>query len=200
MRDTYAQVNGQGASLYAHEGGITAHAASGPVSIRAHTDVLQLLVEQGATVSSVSDEIRIHAKDKLSFGAADSGFELDGENVTFTTPGTYQEQGGSHAFLSGASAAAALQALPQGVVSEPQNWIAIRHTDAEGQPMAGQKYKIYFEGGSGVAGVLDASGNAHHDGVPKVAEYAEYEPREPQAELPWPALKQMVQAAQQKLG
>jgi type VI secretion system secreted protein VgrG len=65
--------------------------------------------------------------------------------------------------------------------------------------MAAQRYKIFFEGGTVISGQLDAQGRARHDNVPQVAQYVEYEPREPQAERPWEALSQMVQAAQQKL-
>jgi type VI secretion system secreted protein VgrG len=197
---TFAQVSGQGTSLYTHQGGITAHAANGPVSIRAHTDALQLLAQQGITVSSVNGEIRLYAKDKITLGAGDSSIVLDGPDITFTTPGTYTQKGGSHAFLPGASAAAELVHLPDQHLGEPSNWIAIRHTDTDSAPMVDQRYKIFFEGGTVVSGRLGADGQARHDNVPAVAQYVEYEPREPQAERPWQALSHMVQAAQQKLG
>ncbi|MEK8032530.1 type VI secretion system tip protein VgrG [Ideonella sp. DXS29W] len=163
---TYAQVSGQGASLYAHEGGITAHAASGPVSIRAHTDALQLLVEQGATISSVNDEIRIYAKDKLTFGAADSGFELNGPDITFTTPGTYQEQGGTHAFLAGGAVAAAIRGLPQGSLDELENWLDLGLYGWMGEPLANVRYTLTLADGSKRSGTLDEAGYAHEAAVP----------------------------------
>jgi type VI secretion system secreted protein VgrG len=58
-----------------------------------------------------------------------------------------------------------------------RNWIEAHHTDAEGQPMAGQKYKAYFEDGSVISGALDAQGHARHDNVPGKAMRIEYEPR-----------------------
>jgi type VI secretion system secreted protein VgrG len=196
---TYAQVSGQAASLYTHQGGIVAHAANGPVSIRAHTDALQLLAQQGITVTSVNDEIRLYAKDRITLGGGDSSIVLNGPDITFTTPGTYTQHGGSHAFLPGASSPADLPHLPDQRLGEPANWIAIQHNDADAIPMAAQRYKIFFEGGTVISGQLDAQGRARHDNVPQVAQYVEYEPREPQAERPWEALSQMVQAAQQKL-
>lgn len=197
---TYAQVSGQGASLFTHAGGITAHAGNGPVSVRAHTDALQLLASQGISVSSVNDEIRIFAKDKLTLGAADSSLELDGIDITVTTPGVYEQHGGHHAMLPGGSAPAELAYLPDQRPAEPTNWIAINHNDADGAAMAGQRYKIFFEGGSVISGQLDDQGRARHDNVPKVARHVEYEPREPQAGPRWTAWQQMTLAAKQKLG
>lgn len=154
---TYAQVNGQGASLYAHEGGITTHAANGPVSIRAHTDQFQFLVEQGITVSSVNDEIRIFAKDKLAFGAADSGFELNGPDITFTTPGTYQEMGGTHAFLPGSSQAAALPALPDSRSKLfHKQFKAV--SEITGEVVPDMPYRIVLGDGQVVTGRTDSEG------------------------------------------
>jgi type VI secretion system secreted protein VgrG len=90
--------------------------------------------------------------------------------------------------------------LPDGKVGEPTNWIAVQHSDADGIPMAGQKYKIHFEGGTVVSGALDASGKARHDGVPRVAQFVEYEQLTPEKDKPWKALDQLVQTAKQKLG
>jgi type VI secretion system secreted protein VgrG len=72
--------------------------------------------------------------------------------------------------------------------------------DSEGQPLAGQKYKIHFEGGVVVQGSLDAKGYAMHEGVPKVAQFVEYEVRKPEPDKPWQPLDALVTAAQQKLG
>lgn len=178
---TYAQVSGQGASLYAHKGGITAHAANGPVSIRTHTDVFQLLVEQGATVSSVNDEIRIFAKDKLSFGAADSGFELNGPDITFTTPGTYKEQGGTHAFLPGGNAAAQLTALPRSVVGELPTLLELDYRYRDLTPVVGAPYIVRFNDGTVREGVLDGQGRAQIENPPDAGRvFFGYDSREAQ--------------------
>ncbi|PPE66714.1 hypothetical protein [Caldimonas caldifontis] len=66
--------------------------------------------------------------------------------------------------------------------------------------MAGQGYKIFFEGHVVVSGQLDTQGRARHDDVPAQALHVDYEPRQPQPERPWPALREVVQAAQTQLG
>lgn len=65
--------------------------------------------------------------------------------------------------------------------------------------MAGQKYKIFFEGGTVISGALDANGRARHEGVPPKGIRVEYEPRIPDPEKPWDALSQAVNAARSKL-
>jgi type VI secretion system secreted protein VgrG len=146
------------------------------VSIRAHTDPFQFLVEQGITVSSVNDEIRIFAKDKLSFGAADSGFELNGPDITFTTPGTYQQLGGTHAFLPGATAAATLPALPSGQASiEPQAAIVERsYHDDEGVRQA--RYTAQLGDGGQHEGVTDTAGVVELAELPPGAVQVRFEP------------------------
>lgn len=171
---TYAQVSGQGASLYTHAGGVVAHAASGPVSVRAHTDALQLLAKQGITVSSVNDEIRLYAKDKLTLGAADSRIELDGIDIAVTTPGSYQQLGGNHAFLPGGSAPAELAALPQGLAAEAPREIELNYHYDDLSPVAGAAFKVTFDDGSSRQGTLDASGHALLVGVPNQSYTVEF--------------------------
>jgi type VI secretion system secreted protein VgrG len=163
---THSQVSGQAASLYTHQGGIVAHAANGPVSVRAHTDALQLLAQQGITVSSVNDEIRLYAKDKITLGGGDSSLVLDGPDITFTTLGTYTQHGGSHAFLPGASAAAAIDDLPSGTVETLQNWLDLGLYGWMGAPIANRRYTLTLADGSQRRGALDASGQAHVPDVP----------------------------------
>lgn len=88
--------------------------------------------------------------------------------------------------------------LPQGVQTIP-TWIEINHRDAESQPMAGQAYKIFFEGGAVMSGKLDSNGHARHENVPEKALRVEYEPRKPEKDKPWDALDKLVVAAKTKL-
>ena len=91
-------------------------------------------------------------------------------------------------------------ALPNARLGEPVNWIEISRHDVDGLPMAAQKYKIHFEGGTVIEGALDAQGMAHHDSVPKQALRVDYEPRQPQADQKWTSLSELLHAAQQSLG
>ncbi|MFD2452087.1 DUF2345 domain-containing protein [Ideonella paludis] len=115
---THATVAGQTLSLYTHAGGITAHAANGPVSLRAHTDELQILADKDVTILSVNGEIHINAQSKIELIGADSGIILDGGDITFVTPGTWAAKGAAQAMMAGASASAASVSLPESAPAE----------------------------------------------------------------------------------
>jgi type VI secretion system secreted protein VgrG len=195
---TWASVSGKTSSWYVHEGGIKAFAANGPVSLRAHTDALQIWADKEVTVISVNDEIRISAQSKIELIAGQSSITLEGTNIEFKTPGAFSVKGGSHAFLGGGGQAAELPFLPQGVKTLP-NWIEINHRDTDASAMAGQAYKIFFEGGVVIAGKLDAKGHARHDNVPANATRVEYEARKALKDKPWDALDDLAAAANSKL-
>lgn len=197
---TYAQVSGKGSSLYTHAGGAKLIAANGPLSVRAHTDALQLWADQSITIVSVNDEIRIQAQTRIELIGGSSSLVLDGADITFTCPGQFDVKGSLHVFEGGGSQMAELPFLPQQAMGEPTNWIHVSHQDPDGQPMAQQNYRIHFADGSVVSGTLDNTGHGQHDNVPQRADRVEYEPRQPEPEQPWETLATMVQAAQNKLG
>jgi len=164
---THSTVAGQTASLYTHAGGIQAIAANGPLTLRAHTDTLQLLADQAITVVSVNGEIHLSASSKIELIAADSSIVLDGADITFTTPGTWTAKGSAHAFLGGGSVAAELPALPQGVASEAPNWIELKgHYSEDLEALAGAEVSVTFADGTTRQGSLDGSGFLRMDGVP----------------------------------
>ncbi len=112
---TWASVSGKTTSWYVHEGGVKAFAANGPVSLRAHTDALQIWADKEVTVISVNDEIRIAAQSKIELIAGQSAITLEGSNIEFKTPGAFTVKGSSHAFLGGGGSGANLVALPSGL-------------------------------------------------------------------------------------
>jgi type VI secretion system secreted protein VgrG len=197
---TLSAVSGQTTSLYTHAGGIQAITAQADLSLRAHTDAMQLWADQDIAIQSTEDEIRVYAKDSIVLTAGQSQIEIKGADITFTCPGSFTVKGAGHEWGGGGSESASMMVLPDARVGEPTNWIAIQHADADGVAMAGQIYKIHFEDGSVVSGALDTSGKARHEGVPKAASHVEYEPRKPEKDAPWQALDHLVKAAQQKLG
>jgi len=197
---TSTQASGATTSLYAHQNGILAMAANGPVSLRAHTDALSILADQSVTITSVNDEIRISANQQIQLVAGQSAITLKGGDIEFATPGAFTVHGATHAFEDGGSLVAGVPALPDAKLGEPQSWIAISHADPDGVPMAGQKYKIYFEGGTVIAGALDTAGKARHENVPANAIRTEYEARTPDEDKPWESFDKLIAAAQSKLG
>jgi type VI secretion system secreted protein VgrG len=146
----------------------------------------------------VNEEIRIQAQSKVELIGGQSKIVLEGGNVTFTCPGKFEVKSSTHNLLGGGSKAAQMPYLPDGT-QKFQNWIEINHRDPEGEPMAGQKYKIFFEGGVVVSGALDAKGHARHDNVPAKAERVEYEPREPEKDKPWDPLAKLLSEVNKQL-
>ncbi len=171
---THASVSGQTTSLYTHEGGIQAKAAAGPVSIRAHTDELQIWADKEVQIVSVNDEIRIQAKTKIELTAADSSIVLEGGDITFTTPGTFEAKHSGHNFLGGGSTPVNLTAMPRGLLGEEPLEIELHYHYDDLEPVVGATYKVTFEDGSVRQGALDADGYALISGVPNTDYTVEY--------------------------
>jgi type VI secretion system secreted protein VgrG len=167
---TYAQVSGKGSSLYTHAGGAKLIAANGPLSVRAHTDAMQLWADQSITIASVNDEIRIQAQTRIELVGGSSSLVLDGADITFTCPGQFDVKGSLHAFEGGGSQAAALEALPQGAVGEIPTLLELRYTYRDLAPVAGAAYLVRFANGTVRQGQLDDRGEARIDNPPGVGE------------------------------
>lgn len=191
---TVSAVAGEAASLFSHSGGVQAIAANGPVSLQAHTDQLEILVDKEVTVISVNDRIEIKAKEKIVLLAADSSITLDGSDITFACPGQFSVKGGQHCFDKGARGTAELPHLP-GLNIETKNFIALNYRGVDGAPMAGTGYKIRFANGVVISGNLDEQGQARHENVPVNPICAEYEERAPRADRPSDSLSTMVAKA-----
>lgn len=113
---TYSSVSGNTTSLYVHEGGIKMFAANGPVSIRAHTDTMQLLADQELTVVSVNEEIIIDAKQRIEVFDGESSLVLEGGDITYLLPGLYSAPMSTHEMMAAGSAQPDLSPLPVGTI------------------------------------------------------------------------------------
>jgi type VI secretion system secreted protein VgrG len=163
---TYAGVSGQTTSLFTHAGGIKAFAASGPVSLRAHTDTLQIRADKDVTVVSVNDEIRIQASTKIEIVAGQSSVVLEGSNITFTCPGKFEVKGSGHAFLGGANGNPVMPALPIDLAKLKPDDLLLDYKHGDGLPVQGAPYKVLFADGSSRSGTLDGAGRALLAAVP----------------------------------
>ena len=123
-QQTVSAVAANAVGLFSHEGGIQAVAANGPLSLQAHTDALEILADKDITVVSVNDVIEIKAKQKIVLQAGQSSVTLEGGNITFACPGNFTVKGGQHVFDGGASAAAALPALPDPLTTVPAPFVS----------------------------------------------------------------------------
>jgi len=165
---SFSGVSGQTSSLYTHTGGIKAITASGPLSLRAHTDSQQLWADQGITIQSTSEEVRIQAKDSITLTAGQSQVVLKGGDVTFTCPGTWTVKAAGHAWMDGGAGSVSLMAMPDGQVSV-HDWIALDYQDpTTSKGIAHAGYEIHFKGGSIVKGMLDGNGKAMHENVQRL--------------------------------
>ncbi|MCX9158030.1 DUF2345 domain-containing protein, partial [Niveibacterium sp. 24ML] len=188
-------------SLFTAGQDLAAIAAAGPLTLRAHTDALELAADKSVTVTSSSEGIDILAQDKIVLGAGQSQIEIAGSNITFKCPGKFEVKGGSHAFLGGGSAAARLNDLPEGAMGPMQNWLDLELRGWEAEPLKGVPYTVTFADGSQRRGTLDANGYAHLENIPKGGQHkVEYE-NPPSAEDP-PAytLSDLAKAIKSYLG
>ncbi|MBB4014975.1 DUF2345 domain-containing protein, partial [Niveibacterium umoris] len=119
-------------SLFTATEDLAAVAAAGPLSLRAHTDALELAADKSVSVTSSGEGIDILAQQKIVLSAGQSQIELNGANITFKCPGKFEVKGASHAFEGGGSAAASAPELPSGHVARvPDAEITLLSTEPE---------------------------------------------------------------------
>ncbi|MGA3891771.1 type VI secretion system Vgr family protein [Ralstonia nicotianae] len=188
----------RGVSLFAQRNGLRAIAEGGPVSIQAHTDALAVLADQAVTVISSTESIEILAQRNIVLRGGDSVIRMEGSAITFETI-KLSVKGAGHPLIGPGGQPAELPALPTGA-TDLKHWIEINHRDMEGEPFAGQKYKIHFENGQVISGKLDAMGHARHENVPPRATRVEYEMPKPGSDEPWEQIAKLIQASRSKLG
>jgi type VI secretion system secreted protein VgrG len=163
---TAASVSGKTTSVFTHDGGIQAIAGNGPVSIRAHTDAMELYAEQDVTVVSVNDEIRIRAKNKIEMVGGQSKVTLDGGNITFACPGNFTVKSSGHHWEGPGRGAAAFPYLPDQKLTEPPNFVEVNHHYDDLEPAKGMPFTLTYDSGVVIKGVLDNGGFARIEGVP----------------------------------
>lgn len=162
---TMSIVAGQTASWYAHDNGIQAKAAHGPVSLRAHTDKLEILADSHVQVASVNGEITIQAKSRIELVGGDSSITLDGSNITFKTPGTFTVKAATHAWEGAAGSAANVPPLPAGAIGMRPSSVQLDHRYHDDEGVANAAYELLLSDGSKRTGKLDANGRASVDGL-----------------------------------
>ena len=154
---TLSSVSGQTTSLYTHAGGIKAITANGQLSLRAHTDAQQIWADQGITVQSTTDEIRIQASESITLSAGQSAIVIKGGDITFTCPGNWTVKGATHDWGSGGGGGASLMALPDSRVNllGQQFHLVYNGTDI---PIAFARYRLIASTGEIFEGVTDENG------------------------------------------
>ncbi len=154
---TSSFVSGQTTSLYTHEGRAQVFAANGSLSLRAHTDALEILAEGDVTTVSANDEIIITASKRIEMIGGDSKVVLDGGNIDFVTSGAFTVKAASHAWAGGASNGANLLPLPSGAVSLYKQKFRIVDQQT-GEPLSEMPFFIRLDGGLVAHGTTDKDG------------------------------------------
>jgi type VI secretion system secreted protein VgrG len=163
---TVSTVAGQTASLYTHQGDLQAIAANGNLSLRAHTDALEILADREVTVVSVDDEIRITANQRIELTAGDSQLVLNGGDIEFVTPGAFTVKAAGHAWAEGEAGTATLPALPSGLAGQPTRELELRYRYTDMSPVVGADYRVQFADGSVTTGRLDTNGESRIQNPP----------------------------------
>ena len=163
---TTSLISGHTTSLYTHQGELQALAANGALSLRAHTDTLEILADQAITVTSVNGDITIAASSRIELIGGDSKVSLNGGNIDFITPGSFVVKAAAHNWGGGGGGGASLPSLPVGVAGVAPLELELNHHWPDLTPVAGAPYRAVFADGTERTGTLDASGHAKLTGIP----------------------------------
>ncbi|MCE3605095.1 type VI secretion system tip protein VgrG [Massilia sp. P8910] len=155
--DTLSSVAGNAANLFAHAGGIQAYAASGQVSLQAHTDALEIHADQAIKVISVNNNITIDAQQKIVVQAGQASVTLEGADITFRCPGVFSVKGSLHPFHGAGGGNARLEPLPDTRV-KPYNQQIRAINELTGEPIPYLPYKLETAEGDIYFGTTDEEG------------------------------------------
>lgn len=167
-RQTFASASGRSTSLFVQDGGLRAIAANAPVSIHAHTDMLEMLAGQDITITSTTDSIEILANTRITLQAAGGAIVMDGGDILFKGPGMFSVKGASHNLIGPASDAAALPALPSSQVGDPMLVTAelVHRPNALLQALNGSGKALNAAGASDALAAAPAAADAAAAGGP----------------------------------
>ncbi|MCT9123121.1 type VI secretion system Vgr family protein [Cupriavidus gilardii] len=161
---TIAMAAAQGVSLFVQRNGLKAVAANGPLSVQAHAGAMSILADKEVVVTSSNEAVEILAKNTVVLHGADSSIRLEGNAITFETPGVFEVKGAGHRFSGGAGKPAVLPALP--IEALPPGTLLLDHRYHDDEGLAGAEYLVKFSDGTERRGVLDSQGKALLEEVP----------------------------------
>ncbi len=161
---TIAMAAAQGVSLFVQRNGLKAVAANGPLSVQAHAGAMSILADKEVVVTSSNEAVEILAKNTVVLHGADSAIRLEGNAITFETPGMFEVKGAGHPFSGGAGKPAVLPALP--IDALPPGTLLLDHRYHDDEGLAGAEYIVKFSDGTERRGVLDSQGKALLEDVP----------------------------------
>ncbi|RPE28315.1 type VI secretion system secreted protein VgrG [Acinetobacter sp. BIGb0102] len=145
-------------SLFAAQNGIKQVAAKGKFEIQAQGDALDILAKAGIQIISTEDAIYFNSPKEIVFKADSSELKLNGSGIFPTTGGKFEVKAGQHLLKSGANVQAKLPALP--VLNMPPKALELKYLYDDLKPVVQAPYKLMFEDGTMLEGILDTNGYA----------------------------------------
>ncbi|MGY8526890.1 type VI secretion system Vgr family protein [Paracidovorax citrulli] len=95
---TIAIAAARGVSLFVRRDGARVIAANGSVSVQAHDGPMRILADREVVITSSNDALEILAQKTVVLHGGDSLIRLEGNAITFETPGVFEVKGAAHAF------------------------------------------------------------------------------------------------------
>ncbi len=144
------------------ENGIRLHAASGKVSSQSHSDETKLTADKALTVTSVTKEVRVSAKQYVGLTAQGALLKLEGGNIMLHGPGTITFKASAKELAGPKSSSLSLPEFPGGDVvlsNDIYHAYAAQYQVASGKQMIqNQPYVLTLPSGDKYFGQTDLSG------------------------------------------
>ena len=155
-------------SLFAAQEGARLFAGKGKVEIQAQGDGADLIARKGIQIISTEDAIYITSPKEIRLIADGSELKINSSGVFPTTGGLFEVKAGQHIFVGGQHVSTEVPALPS---VKNSKFIELNYHYDDLTPIKGAAYKVIFEDGSTMSGILDDKGYAKVDGVPSDKKY-----------------------------
>ncbi|NWC11641.1 type VI secretion system tip protein VgrG [Pseudomonas agarici] len=168
---TIAGISGASLHWYTAAGGAKVIAQNGPVSVRAHTERMEILADQAATFIAKEGRIDLVAKAGIVLQVGQTSITLQGNDIFFACPGIFSVKGREHPLLGGAKGLFNTSILFDGLTPAVLS-LAYRYLDQS--PVTGAPFTLRFSNGQTLAGLLNEQGTAVIDNPPPFPAEVEY--------------------------
>ncbi len=187
---------GDAVSVFARKGGMKLYANQGKVEVEAQNERMRLTSRHGMKISSTEDVVEIEAEKELVLKCGKAYIRLSGGGVEVGGPKNILLKSANVQKMSKAQLPVEMPVLP----GKGNYDLSLDLRDWDGIPIGGAKYKIAFESGAVLSGMLDDKGYALHTNVPPESATVEYEFPEPEPDKPWDPYSSLLAAVDAELG
>lgn len=172
---------GDSVGVFARKDGMKLYANQGKVEVEAQNGGMRLTSRKDMEINSTENRVEITAKEELVLSCGGAYIRLKGGKIELGSPGNILLKSVNVQKMSKARLSPAMPVLP----GEGNYDLSLDLRDWEGAPISGAKYKITFESGSVLSGILDEQGYTLHTNVPPESASVEYDLPDPLPDAPW---------------